>query len=72
MKTLIVIVAILLVAVWMHGGSYTATGYGPIAPTLAQCPPPTKGYWRMCPVGANGSYETYVSYNGGSYTATGW
>jgi hypothetical protein len=70
---LLLIVVILSVALWLHaGGSYGSIGIGPIAPNVAMCPKPTVGQMKLCPVGANGSYETYVSYSGGAYTATGW
>jgi hypothetical protein len=72
----IVFLVILMVGgfvLWVKAsGSYGALGVGPIAPTVAQCPKPITGYMRMCPVGASGSYQTYISYNGGAYNATGW
>lgn len=75
--SLVALFAIILIAaygVMFHpdgsvqaSASYGASVIGYIAPTVDQCPKSMKKFAMLCPVGSNGSFSMYVSYDGGAY-----
>jgi hypothetical protein len=51
--------------------AFGSFGIGPIAPLVSNCTLSAKGEARLCPVGSSGSFQLYISYDGGSYTQLG-
>jgi hypothetical protein len=75
-RSLIGFVVILIgFAVWISrvssvsAQSFGAIGSGPIAPTVAQCPPSPSNQAYLCAVGSGTSYQWYTSFAGGAYVA---
>ena len=66
-NTLLVLLFITALYCLLWAQSYGSIGLGPIAPTVANCPPAQVTAAQLCPVGSGSTFQMYVSYNGGAY-----
>lgn len=59
------------IATLLYAQSFGAWAAGPIAPTVAQCPPGILNNAVYCPVGSGTTFNTYVNYNNLGYVLFG-